>query len=169
MSMAVRPSELVRPVRSWLTRLQLPLVFGVAALGAAGLVGVLPGRVTPDVDLPLLAWPFAILGVAAALAWIVGAAWRQSLAGRSGAIVVYGASLAGLVLVALLSGDAGAVAPVPLHLSRGLALTVGVAAAIGALFGADVLPGWPGVPGESGPARAAQGPGGGRAARAATG
>ena len=144
--MAVHSSALVRPVRSWLTRLQLPLVFGVAALGAAGLAGALPGRVIPDADLPLLAWSFAILGVAAALAWIVGAAWRQSLAGRPGAIVVYGVALAGLVLFALLSGDAGAVAPVPLHLSRGLALTAGAAAAIGALLGADALPGRPGAP-----------------------
>ena len=144
--MVVRPSALVRPDRSWLTSLQLPLVFGVAALGAAGLAGMLPGRVIPDAGLPLLAWPFAILGVAAVLAWTVGAAWRQSLAGRPGAVVVYGAALAGLVLVALLSGDAGAVAPVPLHLSRGLALTAGAAAAIGALLGADALPGRPGAP-----------------------
>ena len=43
--MVARPSALVRPDRSWLTSLQLPLVFGVAALGAAGLVGMLPGRV----------------------------------------------------------------------------------------------------------------------------
>jgi hypothetical protein len=144
--MAVHTFELVRPVRPWLTRLQLPLVFGVAALGAAGLMGMRPGRVTPDADLALLAWPFAILGVAAALAWTVGAAWRRSLAGRPGALAVYGAALAGLVLVAFLSGDAGAVATVPLHLSRGLALTAGAAAAIGALLGADALPGQPGSP-----------------------
>jgi hypothetical protein len=144
--MVARPSALVRPVRPWLTRLQLPLVFGVAALGAAGLVGMLPGREIPDAGLALLAWPFAILGAAAALAWIVGAAWRQSLAGRPGAVVVYGVALAVLVLFALLSGDAGAVAPVPLHLSRGLALTAGAAAAIGALLGAEALPGRPGAP-----------------------
>jgi hypothetical protein len=144
--MAVHSSELVRPVRSWLTRLQLPFVFGVAALGAAGLAGALPGRVIPDAGLALLAWSFALLGVAAALAWTVGAAWRQSLAGRSGAVVVYGVALTGLVLFALLSGDAGAVAPVPHHLSRALALTAGAAAAIGALLGADVLPGRPGAP-----------------------
>ena len=142
--MAVRPSELVRPVRPWLTRLQLPLVFGVAALGAAGLVGVLPGRVAAGADLLPLAWPLAILGAAAALAWTVGAAWRQSLAGRSGALAVYGVALAGLVLVANLSGGAGALAPVPLHLGQGLALTAGAGAAIGALLGADALPGLPG-------------------------
>jgi hypothetical protein len=144
--MAVHSSELVRPVRSWLTRLQLPLVLAGAALGAAGLAGVLPGRVVPDAGLSLLAWPFAVLGVAAVLAWIVGAAWRQSLSGRPGAVVVYGVALAGLVLVALLSGEAGAVAPVPLHLSRGLALTAAAGAVIGALLGADVLPGRPDAP-----------------------
>ena len=120
--MAVRPSELVRPVHAWLIRLQLPLVFGVAALGAAGLVGALPGRVAPGADLLPLAWPLAILGGAAALAWTVGAAWRQSLAGRAGALAVYGIALAALVLVAVLSGGAspwprwrgtGATAPAP--------------------------------------------------------
>ena len=137
--MAVRPSALVRPVRPWLTRLQLPLVFGVAALGAAGLVGVLPGRGASGGDLLPLVWPLAILGGAAALAWTVGAAWRQSLAGRAGALAVYGVALAGLVLVAVLAG-----APVPLHLDRGLALAAGAGAAIGALLGADALPVRPG-------------------------
>jgi hypothetical protein len=155
--MAARPSELFRPVRSWLTRLQLPLVFGVAALGVASLAGMRPGRVPPDADLLPLAWPFAILVVAATLAWIAGSAWRQSLAGRSRAFVVYGVALAGLVLVALLSGDAGAIAPVPLHLSRGLALTAGAGAAIGALLGAEVRPGLPGIPRGSAPAPAATG------------
>jgi hypothetical protein len=169
MSMATLPSGLVRPVRSWLTRLQIPLVLGVAALGAAGLTGTLPGRVTPDADLHLLAWSFAILGVAAAVAWIVGAAWRQSLAGRGRAVVVYGVALVGLVLVVLHAGDAGAVIPVAHQLSRGLALTAGAAAAIGALFGADVFPGQPEAPPEVGPAPAASERRGGRAARAATG
>ena len=102
---------------------------------------MLPGRDAPGAGLPPLAWSFAVLGAAAALAWTVGAAWRQSLAGRSGALVVYGVALAGLVLVAALSGGAGAVAPVPLDLGRGLALTAGVAAAVGAVLGADLLPG----------------------------
>jgi len=148
--MTVSPSALVRPIHPWLTRLQLPLVFGVAALGAAGAVGVLPGRGASGADLLPLAWPLAILGGAAALAWTVGAAWRQSLAGRAGALAVYGVALAGLVLVAVLSGGAGAVAPVPLHLGRGLALTAGAGAAIGALLGADVLPGLPGRSGATG-------------------
>ena len=148
--MTVSPPALVRPIRPWLTRLQLPLVFGVAALGAAALVGALPGRVAPGAAVPPLAWPFAILGAAAALAWIVGAAWRQSLAGRAGALAVYGVALAGLVLVAVLSGGAGAVAPVPRHLGQGLALTAGAGAAIGALLGADALPGLPGRSGATG-------------------
>ena len=63
--MAVRPSELVRPVHAWLIRLQLPLVVGGVALGAAALVGALPGRVAPGADLLPLAWPLAILGGAA--------------------------------------------------------------------------------------------------------